>query len=133
MRILVRINLLQTLIQGISKGLESTMRDGHGPSTMDSQITHKLSRGHPVKYVDNLLIKFMLQRCNDLELQSIGLYGRGFLPTMKFQLSQLPIDCWFRARQHTTRPFFCALTLSINHLKLPVDESHQKFFDHCAH
>jgi hypothetical protein len=42
-------------------------------------------------------------------------------------------DCWFRARHHQTRPFFFSGSLIHKHLQTVLDESHQKFFDHCAH
>lgn len=42
-------------------------------------------------------------------------------------------DCWFRARHHQTRPFFFSGSLIHKQLQTVLDESHQKFFDHCAH
>ncbi|ABE45543.1 hypothetical protein Bpro_3639 [Polaromonas sp. JS666] len=50
------------------------------------------------------------------------------------------IDCWFRARHYSTRPFLWSIANDVQslrntfkHLGVLVDESHQKFFDHCAH
>jgi hypothetical protein len=42
-------------------------------------------------------------------------------------------DCWFRARQHQTRPFFFSGSMIHKHLQTVLDESHQKFFDHRPH
>jgi hypothetical protein len=42
-------------------------------------------------------------------------------------------DCWFRARHHQTRPFFFFGSRIHKHFQTLLDESHQKFFDHCAH
>jgi len=41
--------------------------------------------------VNKLCISFVLQACNDLHRLVLGLYELGFLPTMKSQLSQLPL------------------------------------------
>ena len=41
--------------------------------------------------MNKLLISFLLQACNDLQSDVLGLYVSGFLPTMKSQLSQLPL------------------------------------------
>ena len=57
---------------------------------LDSQITHKLSRDNPFEIVNNLCTKFMLLTCNGKNMAVWGLVVAGFLPTMKFQLSQLP-------------------------------------------
>jgi hypothetical protein len=43
------------------------------------------------------------------------------------------IDCWFRARHYQTRPFFFYGSLIHKYLQTLLDESHQKFFDHCPH
>ena len=66
------------------------MRDGLGIPTTRPQIAHMLSQESRTKYVDNLCIKILLLPCNSVPAVSLRLYGRGFLPTMKFQLSQLP-------------------------------------------
>ena len=55
-----------------------------------SQIAHKLSRAKRYKIVNKLCIRFLLLACNDKNLAVLGLFVLGFLPTMKFQLSQLP-------------------------------------------
>ncbi len=57
---------------------------------LDPQITHKLSRDYRLKIVNNLCTKFMLLTCNGKNMAVWGLVVAGFLPTMKFQLSQLP-------------------------------------------
>ena len=66
------------------------MRDGATCSTGSPQIAHNLSLDLPTLFVDNLCINFLLQPCNDPSRVPHALYARGFLPTMKFQLSQLP-------------------------------------------
>jgi hypothetical protein len=38
-----------------------------------------------------LLISFLLRACNDLQSGVLGVYVLGFMPTMKSQLSQLPL------------------------------------------
>ncbi len=55
-----------------------------------SQIAHKLSRDNQYKIVNKLCIRFLLLACNDKNMAVLGLFVMGFLPTMKFQLSQLP-------------------------------------------
>ena len=57
-------------------------------------------------FVNNLCIRFVLWTHNSVFLRIFWLRIPDFLPTMKFQLSQLPKDCWFRARPDRTRPFF---------------------------
>ena len=42
------------------------------------------------KIVNKLCITFMLLAHNDKNMPIFGLVASGFLPTMKFQLSQLP-------------------------------------------
>ena len=58
--------------------------------TIDPQITHKLSIAGQSNFVNKLCITFMLLGCNDKNMAISGLLEAGFLPTMKFQLSQLP-------------------------------------------
>lgn len=66
------------------------MREEILSSTVHPQIAHKLSKDYALKNVNKLWIRFVLLHCNDKVLRVVGLYERGFLPTMKLQLSQLP-------------------------------------------
>jgi len=50
--------------------------------------------------------KLVLWVCNEALSGSFGLDDPGNLPTMKSQLSQLPLLVGFWARQQMTRPFF---------------------------
>ena len=59
-------------------------------STVDSQITHTLSRTAQFKTVDKLCIRILLLARNDKHMGILGLLASGFLPTMKIQPSQLP-------------------------------------------
>lgn len=67
------------------------MRDRGWQCTGDPQLTHKLSRGVAECLVYKLLIKLLLHPGNSPQMQSDGLFPLGFLPTMKLQLSQLPM------------------------------------------
>jgi len=66
------------------------MRDDLRITTARPQTAHMLSQAPATKDVDKLCIKILLLPCNSVPAASWRLYGRGFLPTMKFQLSQLP-------------------------------------------
>ena len=66
------------------------MRDGRGRSSADPQIAHNLSCKPFVKTVNNLWMDCMLLGSNEAFAAAGHLYARGFLPTMKLQLSQLP-------------------------------------------
>ena len=57
-----------------------------------------------------------------------GLFAYNEAPTIA-----VANDCWFRARRHSTRPFFLCAPFSPHYLTLSVDESHQKFLHHRAH
>ena len=83
------------------------MRDGFGITTARPQIAHMLSQESCTKYVDNLCIKILLLPCNSGWARSVGLYGRGFLPTMKLQLPQLPLLV-VQGASHLDAPFFLA-------------------------
>ena len=52
-------------------------------------------------------MKYLLQACNDKGERFLGLCTAGFLPTMKFQLSQLP-QIVGSGRVTTRRAFFYA-------------------------
>eukprot|EP01041_Mallomonas_annulata_P016228 gene16228-34012_t len=67
------------------------MRDGLVQCTADPQLTHKLSSVVVVPTVNKLCIKSLLQTGNSPSVQSGGLFQAAFLPTMKLQLSQLPM------------------------------------------
>ncbi len=66
------------------------MRDVLTSCTADPQIAHKLSQYLPSRIVDKLCLTILLLPCNDPFAMVGWLYVRGFLPTMKLQLSQLP-------------------------------------------
>lgn len=66
------------------------MRDASKHPTADPQIAHNLSFLCSTKIVDKLWMNFMLPTRNEARALNRRLYGRGFLPTMKLQLSQLP-------------------------------------------
>jgi hypothetical protein len=66
------------------------MRDADGARVADPQIAHNLSCKTAFQIVDKLWMNFMLPDRNEGSAPSWRLYGRGFLPTMKLQLSQLP-------------------------------------------
>ena len=66
------------------------MRDGLGILTARPQITHMLFRQACRQSVDMLWMNRLLLSCNSPQGCPGRLYGRGFLPTMKLQLSQLP-------------------------------------------
>ena len=59
-------------------------------STTDPQFTHNLFNRFLFLTVDKLCIKIVLQCRNGLLKAISGMCAQGFLPTMKFQLSQLP-------------------------------------------
>src|SRR5882672_5947242 len=67
------------------------MRDARTPSTGGPQFTHKLLRDRSTDAVDKLFISTMLLTCNDRSRAPARLYAPPFLPTMKFQLLQLPL------------------------------------------
>src|SRR3989344_838002 len=67
------------------------MRDVTVSCTADPQLTHKLSSVVVVRTVYKLLIRSLLHPGNSPWMQSDGLFTAGFLPTMKLQLSQLPL------------------------------------------
>lgn len=66
------------------------MRDGPAKSPADPQIAHNLSCNPLLKTVNNLWMNSMLLGGNEAFPAPGRLYARGFLPTMKLQLSQLP-------------------------------------------
>jgi hypothetical protein len=70
--------------------LQSTMRDACGRSTGDPQIAHNLSCLTFLQPVDKLWMNFALWHCNEQSGGRLRMDARGFLPTMKLQLSQLP-------------------------------------------
>ena len=59
--------------------------------TVDPQLTHKLSSVVLVQTVYKLCIKFLLHPGNFPWMPRGGLFQAAFLPTMKLQLSQLPM------------------------------------------
>ena len=63
-----------------------------------------------------------------LQAAHVGQFAYNEIPAIA-----VAIDCWFRARHHQTRPFFFFGSCIHKHLQTLLDESHQKFFDHCAH
>lgn len=67
------------------------MRDEHRLCPVTPQITHKFSRVLPDPIVNNMCIKLLLQSCNDHSVGVAEVYEWAFLPTMKLQLSQLPL------------------------------------------
>ena len=67
------------------------MRDSRRPSTGAPQFAHKLLSNCSTDPVDKLLISGMLLTCNDPSRALARLYAPPFLPTMKFQLLQLPL------------------------------------------
>ena len=67
------------------------MRDVAAQYTADPQLTHKLSSVVVVRTVDKLLINFLLHPGHSPRMHADGLFPAGFLPTMKLQLSQLPM------------------------------------------
>ncbi len=67
------------------------MRDTRHPSTGAPQFAHKLLSDWSTDLVDKLFISRMLLTCNDLSRALARLYAPPFLPTMKFQLLQLPL------------------------------------------
>ena len=67
------------------------MRDSNHPSTGAPQFAHKLLRNRSTDPVDKLFINAMLLTCNDHSEAPPRLYAPPFLPTMKFQLLQLPL------------------------------------------
>src|SRR6478735_6262843 len=67
------------------------MRDTRCPSTGVPQFAHKLLRKRSTDSVDKLFISPMLLTCNDRPRAPARLYAPPFLPTMKFQLLQLPL------------------------------------------
>jgi hypothetical protein len=66
------------------------MRDARAPAVADPQIAHNLSLPVAPRTVDNLLMKSMLLPGNEGFPATLRMDARGFLPTMKLQLSQLP-------------------------------------------
>ena len=81
----------------------------------------------------------MLLPCNDKNMAVLGLFMTGFLPTMKFQHSSCH-RLLVQGASQTDAPFFMFIANdylvvrnTFKHLGVLVDESHQKFFDHCAH
>lgn len=68
-----------------------TMRDVSVQCTADPQLTHKLSSVVIDATVNKLCIKSLLHLGNSPQMQWLGLSRAGFLPTMKIQLSQLPM------------------------------------------
>ena len=67
------------------------MRDSRMSPTGAPQIAHKLLRNWSTDPVDKLFISPMLLTCNDRSEAPARLYAPPFLPTMKFQLLQLPL------------------------------------------
>ena len=67
------------------------MRDSRCSSTGAPQFAHKLLRNWSTVLVDKLFISVMLLTCNDHSRAPARLYAPPFLPTMKFQLLQLPL------------------------------------------
>ena len=68
-----------------------TMRDARPSFTGGPQFAHKLLRNWSTDPVDKLFISGLLLTCNDLSRAWVRLYAPPFLPTMKFQLLQLPL------------------------------------------
>ena len=67
------------------------MRYSMVQSTGGPQIAHKLFRTSSTDLVDKLFITSMLLTCNDPSWPHLRMYVLPFLPTMKFQLLQLPL------------------------------------------
>jgi hypothetical protein len=59
----------------------------HNPSTGCAHVVQFSC----LRFVNNLCIKLLLQHGNDPCMRHAGLLKKGFLPTMKAQLSQLPM------------------------------------------
>ena len=87
------------------------MRDVSHPSTGAPQIAHKLLRKRSTDLVDKLFITSMLLTCNDRSRALARLYAPPFLPTMKFQLLQLPLLVG-SGRVSWGRALFSCLSLS---------------------
>lgn len=67
------------------------MRDVSVQCTADPQLTHSLSSAVAEITVNKLCIKSLLYLGNSLQMLLLGLSRASFLPTMKTQLSQLPM------------------------------------------
>src|SRR6476620_10495500 len=67
------------------------MRDSHMLFSDAPQAAHKLLRNWSTGPVDKLFTSRMLLTCNDPFRAPACLYAPPFLPTMKFQLLQLPL------------------------------------------
>lgn len=95
------------------------MRDGLRITTARPQIAHKLSQRPRHQIVDKLCIKILLLVCNSPRGPWDRLYGGGNLPTMKLQLSQLPLIVG-SGRVVTRRALFSwGLPFEFNHLSPP--------------
>ena len=75
----------------ISCGFKTHDADVFRPHTADLPLTHKLSSVVVVWIVNKLCIKFLLHLGNFHWVQFNGLFWMAFLPTIKLQLSQLPM------------------------------------------
>jgi hypothetical protein len=86
--------------------------------------------------VDNLLITWLLGTHNNALIAAQILYARALLPTMKLQLMQLPLLVG-SGRVFHGRALFLARIIAcarqFKQLTFPVDEAHQKLFNHRAY
>lgn len=69
---------------------QTTIWDVTARFTALPQVAHILSFKLSMKNVDNLCTTFLLLACNEGSGEGGWVCGRGFLPTMKLQPSQLP-------------------------------------------
>jgi hypothetical protein len=86
----------------------------HRQSTVSPQAVHVMI----AKIVNKLCIEFLLLRCNNSFRLFDGLRFFGFLPTMNFQLSQLPMIVG-SGRVKIRRALFSFYFVLIQSLKYP--------------
>jgi small GTP-binding protein len=110
----------------------STIRNVVQASALRLPITHKLFISRIPKLVDKLLISCVLRVRNDVQSAVYGLYVRGFLPTMKLQLSQLPMIVG-SGRVSTRRALFSFRVVLIQLLEASSLMNHIRNFSIIAH
>src|SRR3989344_8189859 len=108
------------------------MRDVTASCTADPQLTHKLSSVVVVRTVYKLLIRSLLHPGNSPWMQSDGLFTAGFLPTMKLQLSQLPMIVGSGGGAIPRALFSCVLRFNSITLRFPL-MNHIRNFSIIAH
>jgi hypothetical protein len=119
-------------VRGIDSSSATAMWNTSGKSTDHSQTVHMLfNRVHVVLWIScsSILCCVDAMTCR----ASWGAVRVGQSAYNEAPAIAVANDCWFRARRHQTRPFFFYGSLIHKHLQNLLDESHQKFFDHCAH